>query len=131
MKKMKFIITALFATLLLSVSCDDFLDITPDGQVKRDPLLSTPEGIEDAMYGVYSQLRSPSLYGEELYFSALEILSQTMWCYGSTGVTAMSEYKWDHSSVQGVMEAVWTAMYKNISNVNSVLDAPLVAGATE
>ena len=49
MKKMKFIITALFATLLLSVSCDDFLDITPDGQVKRDPLLSTPEGIEDAM----------------------------------------------------------------------------------
>lgn len=131
MKKMKFIITALFATLLLSVSCDDFLDITPDGQVKRDPLLSTPEGIEDAMYGVYSQLRSPSLYGEELYFSALEILSQTMWCYGSTGVTALSEYKWDHSSVQGVMEAVWTAMYKNISNVNSVLDAPLVAGATE
>lgn len=131
MKKMKFIITTLFATLLLSVSCDDFLDITPDGQVKRDPLLSTPEGIEDAMYGVYSQLRSPSLYGEELYFSALEILSQTMWCYGSTGVTAMSEYKWDHSSVQGVMEAVWTAMYKNISNVNSVLDAPLVAGATE
>jgi len=131
MKKMKFIITTLFATLLLSVSCDDFLDITPDGQVKRDPLLSTPEGIEDAMYGVYSQLRSPSLYGEELYFSALEILSQTMWCYGSTGVTAMSEYKWDHSSVQGVMEAVWTAMYKNISNVNSVLDAPLVAGAIE
>lgn len=131
MKKMKYIITALFTTLLFATSCDDFLDITPDGQVKRDPLLSTPEGIEDAMYGVYSQLRSQSLYGQELYFSTLEILSQTMWCYGNSSVTAMSEYKWDHSSVQGIMEAVWTAMYKNISNVNSVLDAPLVAGATE
>ena len=28
-----------------------------------------------------------------------------------------------------MFESIWTAMYKNISNVNSVLDAPLVAGA--
>ena len=118
------------ALLFTTTSCDDFLDITPDGQVKRDPLLSTPEGIEDALYGVYSQMRQQTLYGQELHFSTLEILSQTMWCYGSTGVTAMSSYKWDHSSVEGVFESVWTAMYKNISNVNSVLNAPLVAEAT-
>ena len=119
------------ALMFTTTSCDDFLDITPDGQVKRDPLLSTPEGIEDALYGVYSQMRQQTLYGQELHFSTLEILSQTMWCYGNTGVTAMSSYKWDHSSVEGVFESVWTAMYKNISNVNSVLNAPLVAEATE
>ena len=43
----------------------------------------------------------------------------------------MSGYKWEHSSVKSVFEGVWTAMYKNISNVNSILDAPLVANATE
>lgn len=131
MKKMKYIVLLLCATLLTATSCDDFLDITPDGQVKRDPLLSTPEGIEDAMYGVYSQMRQQTLYGQELHFSTLEILSQTLWCYGNTGVTAMSGYKWEHSSVKSVFEGVWTAMYKNISNVNSILDAPLVANATE
>lgn len=119
------------ALVLTTTSCDDFLDITPEGQVKRDPLLSTAEGIEDAMYGVYSQMRQQTLYGQELHFSTLEILSQTLWCYGSTGITAMSGYQWNHSSVKGIFEAVWTAMYKNISNVNSILDAPLVANAAE
>lgn len=131
MKKMKYIILLMCVTLFTTTSCDDFLDITPDGQVKRDPLLSTPEGIEDAMYGVYSQMRQQTLYGQELHFSTLEVLSQTMWCYGNSGITAMSGYRWDHSSVKGVFEGVWTNMYKNISNVNSVLDAPLVADATE
>ena len=131
MKKMKYIVLLLCATLLTTTSCDDFLDITPDGQVKRDPLLSTPEGIEDAMYGVYSQMRQQTLYGQELHFSTLEILSQTLWCNGNTGITAMSGYQWNHSSVKGIFEGVWTNMYKNISNVNSVLDAPLVADATE
>ena len=131
MKKMKYIILLMCALVLTTTSCDDFLDITPEGQVKRDPLLSTAEGIEDAMYGVYSQMRQQTLYGQELHFSTLEILSQTLWCYGSTGVTAMSGYQWSHSSVKGIFEAVWTAMYKNISNVNSILDAPLVANAAE
>ena len=57
MKKMKYMIMLLCAVMLATTSCEDFLDITPEGQVKRDPLLSTPEGIEDAMYGVYSQMR--------------------------------------------------------------------------
>ena len=131
MKKMKYIVMLLCAVLLTSTSCDSFLDITPDGQVKRDPLLSTPEGIEDAMYGVYSQMRTQSLYGQELHFSTLEILSHTLWCNGSDGITAMGKYDWNHSSVKGVFESAWTAMYKNISNVNSVLNAPLVKNATE
>ena len=129
---MKKIIYILMSVVLLSItSCEGFLNITPDGQAKRDELLSTKQGIEDALYGAYSQMRSQSLYGQELYFSTLEILSQTMWCNGSTGVTAMSEYDWAHSSVKGVFDGAWTAMYKNISNVNSVLNAPLVAEATD
>lgn len=131
MKNMKYIILLLCTVMIGTTSCDDFLDITPDGQVKRDPLLSTPEGIEEAMYGVYSQMRQQTLYGQELHFSTLEILSQTLWCYGSVGVTAMSGYQWEHSSVKGIFEAVWTNMYKNISNVNSVLNSPLIESATE
>ena len=128
MKKIIYVLMSV--ALLTTTSCEGFLNITPDGQSKRDELLSTQQGIEDAMYGVYSQLRTQSLYGQELHFSTLEILSQTLWCNGSTGVTAMSEYDWAHSSVKGIFDGVWTAMYKNISNVNSVLDAPLVKDAT-
>ena len=130
MKKTIYILLSIIAVSLTTTSCEGFLNITPDGQAKRDELLNTKQGIEDAMYGVYSQMRSQSLYGQELHYSTLEILSQTMWCNGSTGITAMGEYDWAHSTVKETFESVWTAMYKNISNVNSVLNAPLVKEAT-
>ena len=129
MKKISYII-CMFAMLVATTSCEDFLNITPDGQSKRDEQLSTSEGIEEAMYGVYSQLRSQTLYGQELYFSTLEMLSHTMWCQSSDKSTeALSMYDWENSSVKSVFESIWTSMYKNISNVNSVLDAPLVKEA--
>ena len=128
--KNRYIFFYMLLVLFTTTSCEGFLNITPEGQSKRDQLLSTPQGIEDAMYGVYSQMRSKSLYGQELHFSTLEILSHALWCNGSDGVEAMGKYDWSHSAVKSVFEAVWTEMYKNISNVNSVLDAPLVKNAT-
>ncbi|MBO7301963.1 MAG: RagB/SusD family nutrient uptake outer membrane protein [Bacteroidaceae bacterium] len=130
MKNITYIILSLLVLNLTTTSCEGFLDITPEGQVKRDPLLSTPEGIEDALYGVYSQLRSDALYGKELHFRTLEILSQTLWCK-TDAVKAIGRYDWKHSSVISIFDAAWTEMYKNISNVNSILDAPLVADAQE
>lgn len=124
MKRIKY--TIFLCIALLATSCDSFLDITPEGQIKRDELITTPEGIEDAMYGVYASMRSSSLYGEELYFSALEIMANTMHCSGNTKVEALGKFDYKHSSVESVFASVWTAMYKNISNVNSVLHSPLL-----
>ena len=115
----------------MMLSCSNFLDITPEGQTKKDDLLSTPSGVEDALYGVYSQLRLEALYGQELSFSSLEVMAQYLDCYGSDGVTALSNYRYDDSRVKDVFEAVWTQMYKNISNVNAVLQCEIVKGATD
>ena len=115
---------------IAATSCEGYLDITPDGQVKRDEMLATNEGVEDALYGVYAKLRNTTLYGQEMYFSSLEIMSQTLYCYGNTGVTALGQYDYNNTSVKNVFALVWNDMYNNISNVNSVLNAPLVDGAT-
>lgn len=114
---------------IAATSCEGYLDITPDGQVKRDEMLATNEGVEDALYGVYAKLRNTTLYGQEMYFSSLEIMSQTLYCYGNTGVTALGQYDYNNTSVKNVFAMVWNDMYNNISNVNSVLNAPLVDGA--
>ena len=66
------------SALVATTSCDGYLDITPEGQVKRDEMLSTNEGVEDALYGVYAQLRSTSLYGQELYFQSLEVMANSL-----------------------------------------------------
>lgn len=136
MKKMKYIILCLCAAMGLTfTSCSDFLDITPEGQVDRDQQLSTEDGIEDALYGAYSQLRSLSLYGQELSFSSLEIMAQTMYCPGTLSVgktiAELGKYNYTYSAVQNIFEGVWVSMYENIRNVNSVLNSPLIIGATE
>ena len=130
MKKVKYVIY-LFVALLATTSCDDFLNITPDGQSKRDEQLATTEGIEDAMYGVYSQLRSSSLYGQEMYFQTLEILAQNLYVSGNDDYEALGNFEYANTFVKSQFEAIWVAMYKNISNVNSILNSPLVENATE
>lgn len=130
MKRIIYIIGVVMCTLL-TASCDKFLDITPDGQVKRDEMLLTTEGIEDALYGVYAKMRSSDLYGMALSVYGIEILGQNMDCYGSNFSNNIGTYNWEYSDVRTWAEGVWTSMYNNISNVNSVLDAELVDGATE
>lgn len=121
----------LTAALLFLTSCNDFLDITPQGQRKRDQQLETQEGIEDALYGAYAKLRSESLYGSALSISYTEVMAQYMDSYGNESVTALSAYRYTDTRVKSGFEAVWTAMYNNISNVNSVLGCDLVKDATE
>lgn len=136
MKKMKYIIPCLWALVGgFFSSCDDFLDITPEGQVKRDQLLETKDGIEDALYGAYAQLRSTSLYGQELSFSSLEIMAQSLWCYGNMDdakfINELGDFNYKYSTVETLFENVWTDMYENISNVNSVINSPLIEDASE
>ena len=119
----------MLVALLATTSCEDFLNITPDGQSKRDDQLSTEQGIEDAMYGVYSQMRSPSLYGQELYFKTLEVMAHNLYSTDNDDIKSLANFEYDNTYVKSLFEGIWTAMYKNISNVNSVLNSPLVADA--
>ncbi len=121
----------LIGCLFVTTSCENFLDITPDGQVKRDELLNTKAGIEDALYGAHSQLRNASLYGQEMSFHTLEILAQYFDCYGNSTITAMGQYDYTNTSVKSVFEAIWIEMYKNISNVNSILESDLINSSEE
>lgn len=130
MKKITYMMYLVVA-LLATTSCEDFLNITPEGQAKRDEILLTTEGIEEAMYGVYAQLRSNTLYGQELHFHTLEIMAHNMYCAGHTTLTALGEFDYSNTNVKSIFEGIWTAMYKNISNVNSVLNSPLIVDAEE
>ena len=130
MKNLKLVVITLVCCFMFT-ACNDFLNITPEGQIKRNELLETSEGIENALYGAYSQLRELSLYGRNLSFYTVEVLAQTFSCPGNTTITALAEYDYTNTSVKSVFDGIWTAMYKNISNVNSILDAPLIKKAEE
>lgn len=125
------IIFGMVAAAMLTVSCEGYLDIIPDGQVKREEMLKAPEGIEDALFGVYSQMRQQSLYGMALSIYGIEVLAQNMDSQWSDFSNNLGTYNWEYSDVRDWSEGLWTEMYHNISNVNSVLDAELVRDAKE
>lgn len=126
-----FILVFFLIQSFLLTSCSSFLDITPDGQAKRDEMLQTKSGIEDALYGVYAQMRQSSLYGTELSIRGIEVLAQNMTCPGNDDIEMLQRYEYDKTDIQQWAEAIWTAMYANISNANSVLSADLVKQAKD
>ena len=119
------------AVMLMLGGCDKFLDITPEGQVSRDKILETEAGVEDALYGCYAKLRHTNLYGNYMTFGGMDVLAHELSCAGNTTTEALQKFDYENTSVQDIMEGVWTTMYNNISNANSVINCGKVADATK
>lgn len=81
MKKI-FIYTTLLCSALLSVSCNDWLDVKPQAQVEIEDLFKKTKGFEDALMSCYIKMNDASLYGKSMTMTNLEYLAQ----------------HWDHTS---------------------------------
>lgn len=70
-----YISTIILISGMLLTSCDDFLDVRPDSQEVESDLFSTPQGFEDAIYGVYGSMQVSSLYGKEMTWGLTDIMT--------------------------------------------------------
>lgn len=112
----------LLVALLLTSSCNKFLDIHPEGKLPADQLLKDTKGFENAMYGAYATMPKKSLYGENLSHTTLELLAQSFTvAVGELYSFNLQEYNYKYSEVESVLFSIWKDMYNNISNVNNVI----------
>ena len=61
MKKI-FIVTVICVGFIFS-ACNDWLDVNPRTQVRKDVLLETQKGFRDVLTGAYIRLKNGNLYG--------------------------------------------------------------------
>ncbi len=54
------------ALILLSVSCDDLIDVSPRSQVDANGVLTSSEAVQASLNSVYARLRSERNYGRDL-----------------------------------------------------------------
>lgn len=107
-------------------SCENFLDIKPEGQVMGDVLFETAEGCEDALYGVYTNLGDLSLYGRSLSYYLPDVLAAYYIMEGYN--SSMPMYKLvnfeytKEGAPRGEFDNIWAKMYENISYVNNILN---------
>ena len=116
-------ITILSAVLLLN-SCSDWLDVQPSTDKDRADLIETADGYKKMLYGTYINLANTSLYGANLTFGFVSSLGRDYVKNLSDVGSGWSAVHWSYSdtSIRGTyIDPVWSKMYNNIANVNSIL----------
>lgn len=111
--------------VLFSVSCTNWLDVTPKDTIAEDDLFKVATGYKNAINGVYKQISGTSLYGRELSWGLVDALGQ---CYEAYSLNPSSPYgvvanKYDYKNqrVKDCISGVWSKAYNSIANCNNIL----------
>ena len=117
----KFLYIALVACLSLNTSCEKWLDVEPKSQVKATELFENEEGFKEALAGVYTIMTEKPLYGRELTYGMMGVLSHE-WTSFSTSYKDDGEFNYLSTLTRNRIDAIWSNMYKAISNTNMILE---------
>ena len=112
-------------TGMLAVSCNAWLDVTPENAIADDDLFSTGFGYRNALNGIYTNLASDELYGKQLSWGFLSAISQQYNQKAGT-ISPMyadaSELIYNTVDTEPVVTAIWEKGYKVIANLNKLIE---------
>jgi len=119
-----YIIPVIVVFSILS-SCNKWLDITPKGNAEASEMLSTENGYNAALGGVYYLLTTNSLYGRELTYGMMDVLAQYWDLTNQTTHTYYKQSLYDYKDATTVsrIEKVWSTMYKAVAQINLILES--------
>jgi len=122
MKRILYTILA-FATLFSVTACNDWLDVSPETEKKKEEMLSKESGYKNVLTGAYIRLKSSSLYGEQMSYGVVEMLAQH-WNNTSSGSLAnyLKKYDYRASAVESAFSSIYGNLYKVIADVNGLLE---------
>lgn len=121
----KLFITMLVISLLITTSCNQWLDVTPKTEMKADVLFSKQAGFRDALIGVYGLMTSKSTYGSELSMAYIDVLAQTYDnVRGTSGHQYLNAANFDYAEVgeEARLLKIWKQQYKAIVNTNIIIE---------
>ncbi len=111
-----------YSLILCCSACNDWLDITPQAQVNDKKIFETPEGFQAVVNGIYVGAASDYLYGGELSYRFVDLLSQ----YYDNSVTshnyyALGTFNYSDQKIKPITEKIWQELYFCIANCNILL----------
>lgn len=108
----------LTAGVLMFSACknSEFLDVKPRSQADSQTALTTPEGFDAAVNGIYERLQSTALYGRD-FLALSEALSDNAQFTNKSGRLVN-----ENRNVAGATFTNWATSYFGINQANLVLD---------
>ncbi|MCI6619801.1 MAG: RagB/SusD family nutrient uptake outer membrane protein [Prevotella sp.] len=116
--------TLLYIALLSAVlcsSCSEWLDVKPTKYTEEDEMFSTVTGFQNALTGVYIELKGSTLYGQNLSMGMLEYMAQHWVANPSDTEGKLSNYEYDEANVETMINSVYAGLYNTILNINNLL----------
>lgn len=112
--------------LLLSVgvtlvSCEDWLDVRPKSEILTDVHFETESGFKDQLTGVYTAMTETSMYGRNLSFGLMSVLSQDYDLKSESTYRYAAEYNYEETNTKGMIDNIWSSTYNCIANLNIML----------
>lgn len=116
-KTLKYKFIAVIVALMGLTSCNSWLDLEPSDTTTDTELFGTGNGYRIALNGIYSQMASSSLYGQELSWGMLDVAAQqyVLSKLGTGYMYVARYYRYtDDTYVKPTFQSVWSDMYNDI-----------------
>lgn len=121
--KLTALLFAFLATFSLS-SCNDWLDLEPSDTLTEDDLFATGDGYRNALNGVYKQMGTSSMYGQNMSWGMVDALGG-LYDFSRKGSNSdyayISKYNYKSDGVQDMIDQVWSKTYNCIANCNQLI----------
>ncbi|MCK7553691.1 RagB/SusD family nutrient uptake outer membrane protein [Chitinophaga sedimenti] len=123
MRSSKYIIAGLMGILAATSSCKKWLTVQPKTQMPADDLFTTENGFQDALTGVYIQMKDAKAYGENMTYGTIERLISSWDVTTNTTEQRLGLMNYADAGVQTRLSDMFGQEYKIIAGVNSILGA--------
>lgn len=117
----KNIIYMIIATMLLTASCNNWLDIKPKTQVDREAMFSSEGGFKDALTGCYMGMKDRKLYGEQLTMTFIEHLVSHWNTAFNTEENSIKTFDYANNGVESKINGIYNQLYNVIARANDLL----------
>lgn len=119
--KSKLSIILLSLCLIITASCNKWLDVTSKTDIVSEQQFNDVTGFRDAVIGVYVKMAKPELYSQEMTWRTVEFLSQQYAIVAGAPDLNVPLYAYNTAPLPTKRETIWLAAYNVIANINQIL----------
>lgn len=110
--------------LFVAASCNGWLSVSPETEVKYEDQFSDRSGFKDQLTGIYTALCAEDMYGAHLTYGMMDALGQQYtWKLEAGNYYYLHRFEYDNPMSVSIISGVWNKMYNAIANVNMLLKA--------
>jgi hypothetical protein len=123
---MKKIYTIILILAIALPSCNDWLDINPELEMRETLVFESEQGFKDVLTGAYIRMATPSLYGLNTTVRLPEFMARHWTTSATTSATndlLTQAGNLDFTQTEGkqILETIWLQYYQTNINLNALL----------